>query len=197
MNLGVQTANIQPSVRGVWLGRMISSRTRPAGSTSIMSEVWVLRMRYRPRTRSARVVSNSSILFSSNCSSCLDADKSWVTFTNPFTRPTASFTGVTLTVTKATTVAAVKFRRGDANRDGATNLTDAIALLGYMFLGTSTVPCEQAGGADDSGTLNLTDGVFPLNNLFLGGKEIPAPSAACGTDPTAHSLPCATTAACR
>jgi len=46
------------------------------------------------------------------------------------------------------------FIRGDANADGRSDLSDAVALLGYLFLGGANVPCDQAADADDSGDLN-------------------------------------------
>jgi hypothetical protein len=83
-----------------------------------------------------------------------------------------------------------RFVRGDANADGTTDLSDGIAILGYLFLGADVVPCEQAGDANDDGVLDISDGVYVLGFLFLGGADIKPPVAGCGVDPTGHDLPC-------
>jgi hypothetical protein len=82
------------------------------------------------------------------------------------------------------------FLRGDANADGATDLSDAIAILVSLFDGEIMVPCEQAGDANDDGGLDISDAVYTLTFLFLDGKAIEPPVEACGMDPTDHDLPC-------
>ena len=89
------------------------------------------------------------------------------------------------------------FIRGDANADGATDLSDAVALLFHLFLGDPVVPCEQAGDANDDGALDLSDPVDLLGFLFLGGRPIAPPAGACGLEPTGHALPCAGFAGCQ
>jgi hypothetical protein len=89
------------------------------------------------------------------------------------------------------------FRRGDANADGATDISDAAAILNYLFLGVDKVPCEQAGDANDDGRLNIADPVYVLRFLFMGGNAIPPPVGSCGLDPTGHSLPCASFPICQ
>ena len=79
------------------------------------------------------------------------------------------------------------FHRGDADGNGSLQLTDAVRILNYLFLGSGTIPCFDAADADDNGVLQLTDAVRILNYLFLGQGTIPAPgpaSGACGPDPT-------------
>jgi hypothetical protein len=81
--------------------------------------------------------------------------------------------------------AAPKFRRGDADPNGVVELTDAVAILGYLFL-AGTLSCPDAADVDDTGVIELTDVVYLLNWLFLAGADIPAPGpSACGPDPTA------------
>ncbi len=77
-----------------------------------------------------------------------------------------------------------RFRRGDPNDDGGVNITDAIYILNYLFLGGEAPGCLEAADANDDGGINITDGVYVLNFLFLGGPE-PAPPGpnACGQDP--------------
>jgi hypothetical protein len=84
----------------------------------------------------------------------------------------------------------VRFRRGDVDGNGAVDLTDAIGLLGNLFLGEGSPGCADAEDADDSGGLDLTDAIGILGYLFLGTGVLPPPGAeSCGEDPTADALP--------
>lgn len=85
---------------------------------------------------------------------------------------------------------AVLFVRGDSNRDGALNLTDAVAILDHLFRGVA-LTCEDAGDVDDSGSLNLTDAVVLLGYLFRSGEPPKPPFPTRGADPTTDGLePC-------
>ena len=83
-----------------------------------------------------------------------------------------------------------RFNRGDADASGTVNITDAIFLLNFLFLGGQGPACADSGDVDDSGTINITDGINLLNFLFLGGNPPSAPSGECGGDPTADDLTC-------
>jgi hypothetical protein len=84
-----------------------------------------------------------------------------------------------------------RFRRGAVRGDERVVLSDAVNLLGHLFLGAATPPCLDAADADDSGALAITDAIRILGYLFLGGAEPPAPGpTSCGTDPTADGLGC-------
>ncbi|HZN59714.1 MAG TPA: metallophosphoesterase family protein [Planctomycetota bacterium] len=92
------------------------------------------------------------------------------------------------------------FQRGDSDGNGALELTDAVKILGFLFLGSSEPPCLDAADTDDSGDLQLTDAVRILGFLFLGG-EPPAPpgppGASCGPDGNASpSLGCLVYSSC-
>ena len=85
------------------------------------------------------------------------------------------------------------FYRGDADLNGDVDLSDAVYLFNYLFLGGSAPGCEDGADATDDGVLDLTDGIFILNFLFLGGNELPPPSpfTTCpGPDPTEDGLGC-------
>ncbi|MBI4603551.1 MAG: FG-GAP repeat protein, partial [Planctomycetes bacterium] len=85
------------------------------------------------------------------------------------------------------------FRRGAVRGEERPDISDAIRLLGYLFLGAATPACLDAADADDSGSLELTDAVRILGYLFLGGEAPPAPGPLeCGPDPTQDDLGCAT-----
>jgi hypothetical protein len=89
-----------------------------------------------------------------------------------------------------------KFRRGNANADGKTDLSDALYVLGFLFLGGPGPSCLKAADTDDSGELDLTDAVYLLSYLFLGGPAPPEPYPACGLDPTVDELTCNAFAVC-
>ncbi len=93
------------------------------------------------------------------------------------------------------------FHRGDGDGNGRLELTDAVQILGFLFLGQEPPSCLDAADAQDNGQLELTDAVRILNCRFLecippdppGPPELP-----CGPDPTAEDpdLGCATYAGC-
>ena len=76
-----------------------------------------------------------------------------------------------------------RFIRGDFDTDGALSITDAIALLNFLFLGTPDSSCSQAGDANSDGNVDITDGISLLGFLFLGREAPPAPFPDCGIDP--------------
>ncbi|MBI4583725.1 MAG: Ig-like domain-containing protein [Planctomycetes bacterium] len=83
---------------------------------------------------------------------------------------------------------------GDFNQDGNMDISDAVNLLGFLFLGSpNRMPCEDGKSTDaanlmmfdfdGSGQTDITDGVNELYFLFLGGsphvqgkKCIPVPA---------------------
>ena len=78
------------------------------------------------------------------------------------------------------------FRRGDTDANASLDITDAVRILGYLFLGSPALECLEAADSDDSGELELTDAVRILNHAFLGGPppEAPGPPPGpCGADP--------------
>jgi hypothetical protein len=83
-----------------------------------------------------------------------------------------------------------RFERGDTNTDGSTDISDAVAILNYLFLGVGNIPCLQAADSNDDGALDMSDAVTILGFLFLGGKTIEPPFGICGVDPTGHDLAC-------
>lgn len=82
------------------------------------------------------------------------------------------------------------FQRGDATGDGATNISDPLAVLDYLFTGERAMACVDAADANDDGQLNMSDPISILSFLFLGEKEIPKPHPDCGADPTEDDLGC-------
>jgi hypothetical protein len=77
------------------------------------------------------------------------------------------------------------FRRGDTNADGRSDISDAIAALGFLFLGKpEKLACEKSADVNDDGKIDLSDPIALLGYLFLGVTAPPEPSGACGTDGT-------------
>jgi hypothetical protein len=78
------------------------------------------------------------------------------------------------------------FKRGDANRDGAANIADAVYILANLFANGPDILCPDAADGNDDETVNIADAVYILANLFANGPDIPAPGPdICGEDPTA------------
>ena len=86
------------------------------------------------------------------------------------------------------------FRRGDTNGNGTLDLTDAVSVFNFLFLGGPAPGCRAAADSSGQGDVNLTSGVYTLNFLFLGGAPPPAPFATCGPSdrPSDERLGCAT-----
>ena len=78
-----------------------------------------------------------------------------------------------------------RFRRGDHDGSGLADITDALNLLGFLFLGTTPPICGNASDFDNSGALDITDALILLGHLFLGQpSSLPAPGTSCGPNPT-------------
>jgi hypothetical protein len=78
-----------------------------------------------------------------------------------------------------------RFRRGDHNGDGLTDLTDGKNILEWLLLGQHAGTCDDASDFDNSGAIDITDTLVLLQWLFLGGVTVPPPGATtCGFDTT-------------
>ena len=86
----------------------------------------------------------------------------------------------------------VIFMRGDLNQDGDADMTEAILILGHLFLGDPAVlNCPDAADADDSGEIDITDPIRTLTRQFIGTVSIADPFPAEGRDRTFDRLlPC-------
>jgi len=82
------------------------------------------------------------------------------------------------------------FTRADCNVDGAVDISDAIQVLGYLFIGAA-ITCEVACDSNNDGAIDIGDAVFTLLFLFQAGSMPPEPPfPGCGLDPTPDSLGC-------
>lgn len=81
---------------------------------------------------------------------------------------------------------------GDANGDGGLDLSDAVWILGHLFLGVNpALPCEGSGAsnpgpgelllldANGDGRIDIADPVHLLGYLFGGDRPPPAPGPEC------------------
>jgi hypothetical protein len=84
----------------------------------------------------------------------------------------------------------VTFVRGDANGDGAVNISDPIFHLNSLFVGGEAVPCPDAADGNDDGFLNISDAIAVLAFLFQGTTPLQPPHPEAGVDPTPDDLGC-------
>jgi hypothetical protein len=82
------------------------------------------------------------------------------------------------------------FKRGFCNSDQRSDISDAVAILSYLFSGGLTPTCLKACDIDDNGLVNVGDGIRLLDFLFRGGPAPMPPFPSCGLDPTADDLDC-------
>ncbi len=96
---------------------------------------------------------------------------------------TLDYRVVTLRYTRAPS----RFLRGDSNADGGVDISDAISIIGFLFLGEpATLACRESADSNNDGTIDISDGIYLLSWLFTGGPEPVAPGPAdrpCGVDP--------------
>jgi hypothetical protein len=82
------------------------------------------------------------------------------------------------------------FIRGDANEDTIVDISDAVTILGDLFLGDpAPARCRDALDANDDGAADISDAVTVLGHLFLGDGPLPPPFPNPGLDPTLDPLP--------
>jgi hypothetical protein len=83
------------------------------------------------------------------------------------------------------------FTRGDANGDSAVDITDAILILNFLFLGGTPPTCMDAADISDAGRVDISGPISLLNYLFLGGARPSVPFPKPGLDPSDDTLvPC-------
>lgn len=87
------------------------------------------------------------------------------------------------------------FVRGDCNDDGTINISDAVFLLGALFVEAAAIPCGDTCDANDDGAWNISDPVSILLALFSDTTPLPGPGS-CGEDPTPDLLDCGSFSSC-
>ena len=77
------------------------------------------------------------------------------------------------------------FVRSEWNRDETVDLSDAVGILSYLFLGAEPFSdCLDVGDVNDDGALDVSDGIALLQFLFSGGPPPSPPFDDPGEDPT-------------
>jgi hypothetical protein len=97
------------------------------------------------------------------------------------------------------------FHRGDPDGSGTSDISDAITIFGFLFLGDPrTLACRESADSNNDGKIDITDGIQLLGWLFQDGPEPAAPGppgGPCGLDPdppgSAGDLGCADYAGCK
>jgi predicted GH43/DUF377 family glycosyl hydrolase len=74
-----------------------------------------------------------------------------------------------------------RFRRGDCNDDGNVDISDAVCILNWLFLGGETPGCVAVTNTNGDAGADLSDAVYLLGHLFLGGPAPVAPFPDCGS----------------
>jgi hypothetical protein len=77
------------------------------------------------------------------------------------------------------------FIRGDGDHNGSIDLSDAVAILRYLFDGERSAPrCLDAADVNDNGSIDISDVTFLTNYLFLQGSPPLPPFPNAGPDST-------------
>jgi hypothetical protein len=77
----------------------------------------------------------------------------------------------------------VRFIRGDVNDDFEADMSDALRILGYLFLGRPAPGCLETADVNGSREINIADPIYLLQWRFSGGPPPPAPFPNCGVAP--------------
>jgi hypothetical protein len=67
------------------------------------------------------------------------------------------------------------FIRGDSNRDGVVDISDALYVLFYLYTGGLTPTCPDAMDVDDNDGIEITDALYILSYIFRDGPPPKAP----------------------
>lgn len=85
----------------------------------------------------------------------------------------------------------ITFRRGDADVNGAIDITDPIVTLQAVYLQGPPLACADAADTNDDGVVDVRDAEYSMRYQFGGGIEPPAPGPVTrGPDATEDELGC-------
>ncbi|NIP44182.1 MAG: hypothetical protein GWO41_03830, partial [candidate division Zixibacteria bacterium] len=89
-----------------------------------------------------------------------------VTITSPEIGEDVIVIDVTLNVTTQTCQGLC----GDANNDGSVNVSDAVYIINFVFVGGGAPqPVQACGDANSDASVNVSDAVYVINFVFVGG----------------------------
>jgi hypothetical protein len=60
---------------------------------------------------------------------------------------------------------------GDANSDGTANVSDAVYIINYVFIGGNPPSPPASGDVNCDSTVNVSDAVWVINYVFVGGNK--------------------------
>lgn len=61
---------------------------------------------------------------------------------------------------------------GDANNDNSVNVSDAVYVINFVFVGGAhPLPILACGDANGDGSINVSDAVYIINYVFVGGAS--------------------------
>jgi PKD repeat protein len=80
------------------------------------------------------------------------------------------------------------FLRGDVDGSKEVDISDAVKLLAFLYLGGKQPRCMDAGDTNDSGAVDISDPISILTFLFLGGVSPALPFPLPGLDPSPDDL---------
>ncbi len=60
---------------------------------------------------------------------------------------------------------------GDANSDVTVNVSDAVWIINYVFIGGEPPEPYKSGNPNCDESVNISDAVWIINYVFMGGKE--------------------------
>jgi hypothetical protein len=69
----------------------------------------------------------------------------------------------------AVIIGPIEYTCGDANSDEIVNISDAVFIINYVFLGGSPPMPLESGDTNCDGPVNVSDAVYIINYIFIGG----------------------------
>jgi len=60
---------------------------------------------------------------------------------------------------------------GDANNDKIVNVSDAVYIINFVFIGGAPPIPYESGNVNCDGSVNVSDAVYIINYVFVGGNE--------------------------
>ncbi len=87
------------------------------------------------------------------------------------TSPEVGEDEVVIDVTLNVVTQACQGKCGDANNDGSVNVSDAVYIINFVFVGGNPPqPIQACGDANSDAAVNVSDAVYIINFVFVGGN---------------------------
>jgi hypothetical protein len=69
------------------------------------------------------------------------------------------------------TICRYPYSCGDSNADGSVNVSDAVHIINYVFIGGNPPDPMESGDCNCDGSCNVSDAVWIINYVFIGGND--------------------------